>query len=56
MVEPDYIILLGALAAEELYGTTCPIVVVEQKVYETISTGDEVDIATNGEVSVISSE
>ncbi len=55
MVEPDYVILLGAIAAEELYGITCPIVVVEQNVYETIRTGDEVDIAENGEASVAGS-
>ena len=52
MREPDDIILLGALVAEEMYGTTCPIVVVEPDVYESITTGDQITLSENGSVSV----
>jgi predicted aconitase with swiveling domain len=56
MVEPDDIILLGALAAEELYGTTCPIVVASREVYESITTGDEVALDIDGTLSVASNQ
>ena len=56
MREPDDIILLGALVAEEMYGTTCPIVVVEPDVYESITTGDQITLSENGSVSVTGSQ
>ena len=56
MREPDDIILLGALVAEEMYGTTCPIVVVESDVYESITTGDQITVSADGSVSVASSQ
>lgn len=52
MVEPDYVILVGALAAEELYGTMCPVVVVQQDVYDSISTGDLIELHKDGSISV----
>ncbi len=52
IVEPDDIILLGALAAEELYGATCPVVVVEPDVYESIETGDEITVGEDGSLTV----
>ncbi len=54
--EPDDIILLGALVAEEMYDVTCPIVVVEPELYESITTGDEITISEGGSVSVTSSQ
>ncbi len=54
--EPDDIILLGALVAEEMYDTTCPIVVVEPELYESITTGDEITVGEDGSVSVTSSQ
>ncbi len=56
MREPDDIILLGALVAEEMYDTTCPIVVVEPRLYESITTGDEVRVSEDGSVSVAGSQ
>jgi len=56
MREPDDIILLGALVAEELYGTTCPILVVEPELYGSIKTGDQISVNENGSVSVASSQ
>jgi len=52
MMEPDDIILLGALVAEELYGATCPIVVVTPDVYASIRAGDMITLSEDGSVSV----
>jgi predicted aconitase with swiveling domain len=46
--EPDDIILLGALAAEEMYGITCPIVVADPAEYDAIETGQTVEITPDG--------
>ncbi len=56
MAEPDDIILLGALAAEELYGITCPVVVVDGDTYADIATGDEVRVTADGTVEIIGSQ
>lgn len=48
LAEPDDIILLGALAAEELYGITCPVVVADAEEYATLETGDRVEITPAG--------
>ena len=56
MREPDDIILLGALVAEELYGTTCPILVVEPELYDSITTGDQITVSEEGSVSVTSNQ
>ena len=56
MVEPDDIILIGAIAAEELYGATCPVVVVERDVFESITTGDEITLSEDGSVGGGSSQ
>lgn len=48
LAEPDDIILLGALAAEELYEITCPIVVADPDTYGSIATGDEVTVGPDG--------
>lgn len=56
MREPDDIIFLGALVAEEMYGTTCPILVVEPELYRSIKTGDQISVNDNGSISVASSQ
>lgn len=50
--EPDDIILLGAMAAEELYGATCPIVVVAPEIYEDIETGDRISVTPSGHLDI----
>ncbi|MGH2557007.1 MAG: aconitase X swivel domain-containing protein [Actinomycetota bacterium] len=45
--EPDPILPLGAIVAQELYGQTVPIVVLAQESYGTIRTGDVVTIAAD---------
>jgi len=52
MMEPDDIILVGALVAEELYEATCPIVVVAPEVYGSIRTGDMVAVDNDGSIVV----
>lgn len=56
MREADDIILLGAIVAEEMYDTTCPIVVVEPKLYGSITTGDQITVSKDGSVSVASNQ
>lgn len=53
MLEPDDIILLGALAAEELYEITCPILIADREIYDAVTTGDVVAIGVGGELQVV---
>jgi uncharacterized protein len=48
LAEPDDILLVGALVAEELYGITCPVVVADEKMYRSIRSGDALSIDDNG--------
>lgn len=48
LAEPDDIILLGALVAEELYGITCPVVVADPPTYAALRTGDRVTLQPGG--------
>ena len=54
MLEPDDIILLGALAADELYGKTCPVIVVDAATFESIKNGAMVTVGDDG--SLVSSD
>lgn len=47
--EPDPILPLGALVAQELYQQTVPIIVVPEEAYRTIRTGDVVTVAADQE-------
>ena len=53
LAEPDEILVLGALVAEELYGRTCPVLVLPEAV-GAIATGDQVSVAADGTVTVAS--
>ncbi len=44
--EPDEIVLLGALVAEELYGKTCPVIVSSR--YDEIHAGTTLAVAPDG--------
>ena len=48
LAEPDDIILLGALVAEELYGIACPIVVVDADTHGRFRTGDRLRVDASG--------
>jgi predicted aconitase with swiveling domain len=47
MLEPDEIVALGAVVAGELYGTTLPVVVVDQEVYDSLETGEQIFVHGN---------
>jgi uncharacterized protein len=52
LAEPDEILVLGALVAEELYGRTCPVLVLPGA-GGAIVTGDHVTVAADGTVTVV---
>lgn len=52
LLEPDEILFLGALVAEELYGLTCPVLVLEAEAYRSIRSGDTVAIDPDGRLEV----
>ncbi len=47
---PDELVALGALVAAELYGKTCPVVVLEEAAYSSLDTGTSVIITGSGSV------
>lgn len=48
LAEPDGILLVGALVAEEMYGLTCPIVVADPDTYSSLAAGTELAITAEG--------
>ncbi len=50
--ESDPIIMLGSLVAHELYGKTCPVIVVPEELYGRIATGDRLHIWQSGTVEL----
>jgi predicted aconitase with swiveling domain len=54
MLEPDEIVALGAIIADELYGTRLPVVVVEREVFDSLGTGDLITIG-NGTIERVES-
>jgi predicted aconitase with swiveling domain len=48
LAEPDGILALGALVASKLYGTTTPVVVVDDQTYRSIIAEPEVEIRRGG--------
>ena len=49
LAQPDDILVLGALVARELYGRSCPIVVLDVEGYGAIATGDEMTVDAGDE-------
>lgn len=52
MMEPDEILLVGALVAAELYGTVLPIVVTDRSTYNAVATGDKVTVHADGAITI----
>lgn len=50
--EPDVIVVLGALVANELYGRSCPIVVLEEEDYAALTGRAEVEVVDGGGLRV----
>ena len=49
LAQPDDILVLGALVARELYGRSCPMVVLDVEGYDAITSGDEVTVDAGDE-------
>lgn len=45
---PDDIVLVGAIVAEELYGITCPVVLVDRTLFDRLVTGMELEVTEGG--------
>ena len=57
MTEPDMIVSLGAMVANEMYGTSCPVIVVDTAVFEIFTTGTRIAITDGGtRVGIISDD
>lgn len=57
MTEPDMIVSLGAMVANELYGTSCPVIIVDTAVFEILTTGTRIEITAGGtRVGIISDD
>ena len=50
-----FYVALGAIVADELYGQTVPMVVLEQSAFDSIAEGDAVRIECDGTVKVTAS-
>lgn len=48
LAEADDIVLLGAIVAEELYGKTCPVLVVDVEAFGALTTGMVVEVTERG--------
>ena len=52
MLEPDEILVIGALVAHELYGTTMPIILVDEAVFRSLRSGDQASVDSDGRLSI----
>jgi predicted aconitase with swiveling domain len=50
MLEPDAILALGAMVADEIYGRSLPVVVVGERMFASLQTGDFVAVGPDGSV------
>jgi predicted aconitase with swiveling domain len=51
--EHDEILAVGAMVAEQLYGRTCPVLVLPEAAHRAIADGDQVGVARDGTVTVV---
>ena len=56
MREPDEIVALGAVVADELYGICVPVVVVDTATFGALETGAEVRVGVNGTVRSVDAD
>jgi predicted aconitase with swiveling domain len=52
LLQPDPILMLGAMVAAELGGPACPIIVCDGETYARIRTGDHVEVGPEGQMVV----
>jgi hypothetical protein len=53
LLEPDPILVLGAIVAALLYGKAVPVVVLDPESYEAVRTGDALSIEADGETATV---
>ena len=54
LAEPDPILGLGSIVAGELYGLAVPVVVADEDLYRSVSSGDRVEVeAASGEAALV---
>jgi uncharacterized protein len=53
LARSDEIVALGAIVARELYGLECPIVALDEVAHRTITTGDTVDVTSDGATATV---
>lgn len=56
LLEPDAILALGALVAEELYGIACPVVRVDPEDWPKLRTGDRARVVAGADAATIELE
>jgi hypothetical protein len=52
MLEPDEILVIGALVASELYDLTVPIVVVDETTFRSLRSGSQASLDSSGRLTV----
>ncbi len=50
---PDYVLCAGAVVGRELYNVTCPVVIADPAVYDALSDGDEVTVASTDDHATV---
>jgi predicted aconitase with swiveling domain len=50
---PDYVLCVGAVVSQELYGVTCPVVVLDDEHHRTLTDGLQVEVDASGEFATV---
>ena len=53
LAQPDGILLIGALVADEMFGRRCPIVLLRRADHRRLRSGDHVELAESGRLIVL---
>lgn len=53
LARPDYVLCVGAVVSAELYGVTCPVLVLDQADYREMSTGAHVEVAVSADTATV---
>jgi len=52
LLEPDEIIVIGAVVADELYGITMPVVVADERVFEAMRDAASAEVGADGSIII----
>jgi predicted aconitase with swiveling domain len=53
VARPDYVLCVGAVVSQELYGVTCPVVVLDSEHQGTLTNGLQVEVDASGESATV---